>query len=486
MSKIKFGTDGWRGIMAEDFTFDNVRVVTAAIGDYVREHYGAGRPVVVGYDTRFLSERFARTAAGVLNDRGIPVYLTKAATPTPVTAYAVKTHGAAGAVMFTASHNPPEYNGIKFIPHYAGPALPHVTEAIEANITRLQTAAIRPGDMLQEEALEVAVLGQPGSVIEPAELIEFDPKPEYYKHLATLVDREVIRRAAPRVVVNPMFGAGIGYLEDFLKDVITGLEGIQCNLDPLFGGSMPEPTYKCLGNLMTCVVDQHYHIGLALDGDADRFGLIDADGSYITPNQFLPLLYHYLNEVKGLKGPVVRTVATTHLLDRMAERYGVEVFETAVGFKYIGQHLMEKGCILGGEESGGLSIQGHIPEKDGILAGLLAVEMVARQGKTLRELMEVVYAEFGRVVSERLDLHTSVEQKNVVMLNLKSWDPKHLAGRKVVRRVDVDGLKFVLDDGSWVLVRASGTEPVFRIYVETDTPEHILDLQQAVREALSL
>ena len=492
MQQIKFGTDGWRGIIAEDFTFDNVRLVTRAITDYVQANYEEGRPVVVGYDTRFLSSRFAREAAGILTAGGVPVYLTQNPTPTPVTAYAVKTYGAAGAVMFTASHNPPEYNGIKFIPHYAGPALPHITEEIEANIKRLQSGVaagpVNPGpnNMIQEEALEMAVLKGPAGGRASGKLVEFDPRPEYFRHLATLIDQDAIHKAAPRVVVNPMFGAGIGYLEDFLRQIIPSVEGIQCSLDPLFGGSMPEPNAKCLGNLTACVINDQAEIGLALDGDADRFGLIDADGSYITPNQFLPLLFHYLLTERGLRGPVVRTVATTHLLDRMASRYGVEVFETPVGFKYIGQHLMEKGCILGGEESGGLSIMGHIPEKDGILAGLLAVEMVARKGKGLGDLMEDIYAEFGRITSERLDLHTTNDKKQAVMEKLRVWNPADLAGKRVVKKIDVDGLKFVLEDGSWILVRASGTEPVFRIYVESESPENISRLQQAVRDSLTL
>ncbi|MEW5954822.1 MAG: phosphoglucomutase/phosphomannomutase family protein [Bacillota bacterium] len=492
MKRIKFGTDGWRGIIADDFTFDNVRLVTRAITDYVRANYGEGRPVVVGYDTRFLSSRFAREAAGVLTAGGVPVYLTRTPAPTPVTAYAVKTYGAAGAVMFTASHNPPEYNGIKFIPHYAGPALPHITEEIEANIERLQSGGAagpgenRPAGLLQEEALELAVLKRPAAGPASGKLVEFDPRPEYFRHLTSLIDQDAIHKAAPRVVVNPMFGAGIGYLEGFLRQIIPSVEGIQCTLDPLFGGSMPEPNAKCLGNLTACVINDQAQIGLALDGDADRFGLIDYDGAYITPNQFLPLLFHYLLTERGMRGPVARTVATTHLLDRMASRYGVEVYETPVGFKYIGQHLMEKGCILGGEESGGLSIKGHIPEKDGILAGLLAVEMVARKGKGLGDLLDDIYAEFGRLTSERLDLHTTTDKKQAVMNKLKNWKPSELAGKRVVQKVDVDGLKFVLEDGSWVLVRASGTEPVFRIYVESESSGDISKLQQAVRDSLSL
>ncbi|MGB9803652.1 phosphoglucomutase/phosphomannomutase family protein, partial [Desulfofundulus sp.] len=393
-ASISFGTDGWRGILARDFTFDNVALVTRAVADYLEAHRLAEKGVVVGYDNRFLSEQLAATVADVFTARGIPVHLTGRATPTPVTAFAIREYRAGGAVMLTASHNPPEYNGFKFIPEYAGPALPHITREIEDNIHRLQAAGEHPG----------APAGPPGAAAR-----EIDPRPAYFEHIRKLVDLEAVRKARLKVVVDPMYGAGIGYLEDILAGEGIQVEVIHNRRDPLFGGSLPEPTGKSLGELRSLVLERNAHLGLALDGDADRFGIIDRDGTYIAPNLFLPLLYYHMLETRGERGPVARTVATTHLLDRLARAYDQEAYETPVGFKYIGQHLLEKGCLLGGEESGGLSVRGHIPEKDGILAGLLAAEMVAAHGKSLADLASGVWSRFGRLYSERLDVHTSAE-----------------------------------------------------------------------------
>lgn len=472
MKKISFGTDGWRGILAEDFTFDNVRLVARAVAEYILGQGLAERGVVVGYDNRFMSERFASAIAKVLSGQGITVYLTEKAVPTPVVAFAIRHYGAGGAVMLTASHNPPEYNGFKFIPEYAGPALPHITAEIEGNIKRIQEeGASSPG---------------PAGETPAAPVNRCDPFPEYSSHLATLIDLEAIKRSGMFVAVDPMFGAGVGYLDQLLKEAGVAVQAIHNYRDPLFGGSMPEPTARTLTKLRDMVTEGGATLGLALDGDADRFGIIDANGEFITPNQFLPLLFYHLLTIKGLRGPVARTVATTHLLDRMAGHYGLEVDETAVGFKYIGQCLAEKGAVLGGEESGGLSIQGHVPEKDGILAGLLAAEMMAVHGKSLTGLLEQVYGEFGRLYSERLDVHTSASEKERVLALIKSIGPETLAGRKVTGRVDIDGVKLLLEGGAWVLIRASGTEPLFRIYVEANSPEEMKNIQEDTRALLGL
>lgn len=494
--KIKFGTDGWRGIIARDFTFDNLELVTQAVADYVKNHDIAGRGVVVGYDNRFLSEQFAAAVADVLNDNGIPVYITKQPTPTPVTAFAVKQHNAAGAVMLTASHNPPEYNGFKFIPEYAGPALPHITKEIEDNIHRLQagdggadwTAGFGIGYSDQEAALELlerTTLEKAGSTSR-AQRVEIDPMPAYLEHIARVINMDTIKKAGLKIIVDPMYGAGIGCLDGVLRDAGAQVETIHSTRDPLFGGSLPEPTGKSLTELRNLVLQKKANLGLALDGDADRFGIIDADGQYIAPNQFLPMLLYHLLKVRGWRGPVSRTVATTHLMDIMAAKYDLPVEETAVGFKYIGQCLWEKGCIMGGEESGGVSIKGHIPEKDGILAGLLAAEMVAHHGKSLGALMEQVWSEFGRMHSERVDVHTSAEDKERVLKALQDLAPQKFAGQEVVNRITLDGIKLVLADGSWVLVRASGTEPLFRIYAEAGNMERMKAIQQEMRGLLSI
>lgn len=504
MKKIKFGTDGWRGIIADDFTFDNLRIVSQAVADYVNDQDMGDKGMVVGYDNRFLSDRFADTVADVMIQNGIKVYLSNDPLPTPVTAFAVKVHDAAGAVMLTASHNPPEYNGFKFIPDYAGPALPHITGAIEENIKRLQDGGDGPARMLdQEQALELAV--DPNVAEMPpvasfagktekkkqeprlAERIIIDPRPEYFEHLEQLVDMEAIGRANLQVMVDAMHGSGMGYLDVMLKKAGSAVEECRCSRDPLFGGSMPEPTGKSLTCVCEWILEGRGRLGLAMDGDADRFGIIDSCGAFLTPNQFLPMLYHHLITVKGMVGPVTRTVATTHMLDRIAKKHGQKVYETAVGFKYIGQNLMEKGCILGGEESGGLSIKGHIPEKDGILAGLLAAEMVAIHGKSLGEYAEEVAREYGgKLSSERLDVHTTPKQKEQVLNKLKELDLTELAGSQITEKITLDGLKLVLESGEWVLVRASGTEPLFRIYVETGQEQRIEEIRRAFMEKVGL
>ncbi|WP_027717645.1 phosphoglucomutase/phosphomannomutase family protein [Desulfovirgula thermocuniculi] len=469
-AKISFGTDGWRGVLARDFTFENVELVARAVAEYLHGHGLAGRGVVVGFDTRFLSDRFAAAAGEVFASCGIPVYLVGRPTPTPVTAFAIKEYGTGGAVMLTASHNPPEYNGFKFIPEYAGPALPHITREIEEHIRRLAELP--------------AALPAAGESSAPRR--EVDPRPAYFRHVRRLVDLEAVRREALAVVVDPMYGAGTGYLEEILAGEGAEVTAVHNHRDPLFGGGLPEPTAKTLGELRRLVLERGAAVGLALDGDADRFGLIDRDGSFIAPNEFLPLLYYHLLEYRGERGPVARTVATTHLLDRLAEAYGQEAYETPVGFKYIGQHLLEKGCLLGGEESGGLSVRGHIPEKDGILAGLLAAEMVAARKKSLRELLEELWSRFGRLYSRRLDVHTTPQEKERVLGKLRDFAPRELAGKKVLRRLDVDGVKLLLDGGSWVLVRPSGTEPLFRLYAEAGSEEELRAVQEAAREALGL
>lgn len=481
--KISFGTDGWRGIIAEDFIFDNLRLVTRAVAEYVIDEGLQQRGIVVGYDNRFLSDRFAAAVAEEMNNNGIPVFMICKPTPTPVTAYAIKVHNAAGAVMLTASHNPPEYNGFKFIPEHAGPALPHVTKKIEENIKKHHGVFIKN---LVEEAE-----GRYGHLIKAQPPIEcpcdqIDPIAVYMEHINELVDFATIGKAGLKVIVDPMYGAGIGYLDKLLNNAGVSVETMHNHRDPLFGGGMPEPTGSSLTELKERLKQTGADLGLALDGDADRFGIIDSNGEYITPNQFLPLLYYHLMEVKGVRGPAARTVATTHLLDRIAAHYDQQVEETPVGFKFIGQCIHERGAIMGGEESGGLSIKGHIPEKDGILAGLLAVEMVAYHGKSLTELLEQVYQQFGQLHSRRLDVHTTPEQKSNVLSALAQFKPTEVAGQTVTDMVRVDGVKVILADGSWALIRASGTEPLFRIYAEAATFAQVEQIQADIRQKLAI
>ncbi|MEG6615152.1 phosphoglucomutase/phosphomannomutase family protein [Peptococcaceae bacterium 1198_IL3148] len=482
--KIAFGTDGWRGIIAQDFIFDNVRLVSRAVAQYLVDSGVNHRGLVIGYDNRFLSDRFAEEVAEEMNKCGVPVFVISQAAPTPVTAYAIKLQRAAGAVMLTASHNPPEYNGYKFIPQHAGPALPHVTKQIEENIKQQQ--AICSTNVTEEAEGRYGHLVEEHHRSEYCSSCKIDPFNEYIAHIAELVDLDIIGKAGLKIVVDPMYGAGIGYLDTLLAKAGVTVETIHNYRDPLFGGGMPEPTMASLGELQQRMQAVGADLGLALDGDADRFGIIDRNGEYIAPNQFLPMLYYHLMEVKGVRGPAARTVATTHLLDRIAQHYGQTVEETPVGFKYIGQCLHVKGAIMGGEESGGMSIKGHIPEKDGILAGMLAAEMVAYHRKSLTELMEQIGGQFGKLYSNRLDVHTTPEAKARVLAELQRFNPDTINGQRVVNRITVDGTKLLLADGSWTLIRPSGTEPLFRIYAEASSPEQVNQIQQEVKEKLKL
>ncbi|ATW25937.1 phosphoglucomutase/phosphomannomutase family protein [Candidatus Formimonas warabiya] len=468
MRKIKFGTDGWRSVMAENFTFDNVKLVAQAIASFLQDHPLKDNGVVIAYDNRFLSEHFAAEVGKIMAGNGIKSYIANRATPTPVAAYAITTHNAAGAIMITASHNPPEYNGIKFIPEYAGPALPDITNKIEDELSKVMDEGL-----VYEMALNTA---KSENLYE-----EFDPMPEYKKHLKQLINLDAICKANLRIVVDPMFGAGINYLDQILEEEGCSVITINNYRDPLFGGSIPEPSARVLTKLKSRVLSEGADLGLALDGDADRFGVIDSNGDYIIPNKVLYMLYYHLLNVRKCRGPVARSVATTHMLDRMAEKFGYQAEETPVGFKFIGESMRKRGSILGGEESGGLSIQGHIPEKDGILATLLMAEIRAIHGKTLTGVIKQITDEFGTVVSERMDVCVDPKEKDRIMEELRAFDPAVFNGRQVTKRISLDGTKVILDDGSWVLIRASGTEPLFRIYVEANSEQQMREMQKEVR-----
>lgn len=459
---IKFGTDGWRAIMAEEFTFAGVRKVAGAIAEFVLNHDGASRGVVVGYDTRFLSPRFAEAAAQVLRHRGIKVWKIVRDVPTPVAAYAVSHLHAFGAVMITASHNPPEYNGIKFIPEYAGPASPEITSEIERNLPSGDLPPFPNGD------------------IEP-----FDPQPAYLDHVRSLVNTEAIAGSGFPIHYDAMYGTGRGYLEAlFPKADMTVLHH---SLDPLFGGGMPEPKEEYLVELKDLVIASG-GLGMATDGDADRFGIIDSGGTYVTPNQLIALLLYYLVKYRGFRGSVARTVATTHLIDRIAAGFGLTVRETPVGFKYIGECMRNEPVVIGGEESGGLSILGHLPEKDGLLACALAAEMRVVTGQPLIATLNTVMDEVGPAFSRRLDLHLDASGKERLMKRLSADPPTHVGGLRVEGLVNIDGVKMMLSDNSWILARPSGTEPLVRIYVESASPDQLErllgDVQSLVRDAI--
>lgn len=466
MGKIRFGTDGWRGIIADDFTFAALRKVSGAVAAYLNEENLQNRGIVIGYDTRFLAESFAAAVAAEMQKHGIKVYLCSESTPTPVVAFGIQNKKAGGAVMLTASHNPPEYMGLKFIPQYAGPAMPQITDRI--------TALLESGE----------VFSCPSGCCGILEKVNFQDA--YFDFVSSRVNLGKIKEAGMRFVVDPMHGAGIGYLEGILSGMELDILALRNWRDPLFGGSMPEPREDLLTDLIARVRSEHRDMGLALDGDADRFGIVDSLGQYISPNQVLCLLFRYLVEVRGIRGPVARTVATTTMLDRMAGSYGLDVIETPVGFKYQGQAMLNQGAILAGEESGGLSVFGHIPEKDGILACLLMAEVTAFYGKPLSQVLEDIYIQFGHVHTQRLDCRCPKEKKREIVELLKHFTPSNICGVPVLDIITIDGWKYLLADGSWLLVRASGTEPVFRIYGEARDKDTLSKLQQSLANSLGL
>ena len=461
---IKFGTSGWRGIIAEDFTFEGVRRVTHAISQYIKKQNITNNEVVVGYDTRFFSDDFAKAASCVLAANGIKALFCSRNTPTPVIAYEIIRRKCAGGINFTASHNPSNYNGIKFSPAWGGPALPETTKVIET----LANAPLQ--SQLKEISFEEA---------QKTGLIEIiNPRSQYLKRIKQLIDFKAIKKANLKVATDVLYGTGAGYLDDLLDIAGTRQKVINQQRDVLFGGHAPEPSEENLSELCALVKKESCHLGLATDGDADRFGILDTDGSFINPNETIALLLYHMINSRGLKsGVVARSVMTTHLIDKIAQKFGIEVMETPVGFKYIGEIMVKEGknFIIGGEESGGLTITDHVPEKDGIAACLLMTEMYAHTRKPLRKTLEEIYSLVGRVVSGRKNFHlteSSIEKlKNDLKIGFKTF-----AGLDVVNTITIDGFKFILSDGSWVGIRLSGTEPVMRLYAEAQSNEKLKKL----------
>jgi alpha-D-glucose phosphate-specific phosphoglucomutase len=464
MTTIKFGTSGWRDIIAEGFTVDNVRIVSQAIADYINKKGDAAKGMVIGYDTRFQSEYFARKAALVLAANGIKCFVSDRDVPTPAVAFEILRRKAAGAINITASHNPPEYSGIKFSPDWGGPALPETTKEIEdrANVLLREPT-------VSEVPLEEAKFK---SLLEEVSISK-----AYLDQLKNMIDFSIIQEKMPRVAVDPIYGTARGYLDKLLKGAGLDVTVLHDRRDPYFGGHRPEPAEEYLEELIRIVVNGNYIIGLATDGDADRFGIVDEDGEFITPNELLSLAFDYLVRVRKWEGGVARSVATTHLVDRVAKLHGREVFETPVGFKFIGELISEDKIVIGGEESAGMSIKGHVPEKDGILACLLALEMVCREGMPLRKQLDRLFEKTGKVLTRRVNRNLTSKLKERLTEKL-ALGPESFAGHKVVQTITLDGHKYVLDDGSWLLMRLSGTEPVVRLYAEANSAEELAELSK--------
>lgn len=445
---IKFGTDGWRGLMSADFTVNNVRVVAQAIADYVASRGLARYGVVVGYDSRRGSKEYAKACAEVLAGNGVPVYMTATDVPTPLVAFATVRLRAGGAVMITASHNPPDYNGIKFIPHYGGPASAEITQEIEKLIAK---AEVRASDM--EEADRRGLVAY------------VDFKEEYLDWISSLVDRDAIQRARLRVLVNPLHGSAAGILDEALGRLGCEVKRMRCEKDPAFGGLTPDPTLPESVQDMQDFMEG-VDVGLATDGDGDRATAYSE--SHVTPNTLFPILLRHMLE-KGVRGGVVRTVATTHMVDEIAAKNGLRVYEVPVGFKNIAPHLLMGEAIMGGEESGGFGYKWHIPEKDGVLTCLYLVEALALSGKRrIEELVREVSKEVKIMYSVRGKVE--VDRPQEVRGLLADLEPRSIGGLRVKEVIRIDGAKFITERG-WVLIRPSGTEPVVRVYAESEEPK---------------
>ena len=461
LTQIKFGTSGWRAVMAEEFTFANVQRAVRGIARYVASQKAKGARVIVGRDPRFLGETFCSMAADILSAYGITPVVVPEAAPTPAFSYAVISNKADGVINFTASHNPPEYNGIKFSTPDGCPALPEVTKKIEAEIIAADGAPV--------EKVSASVSRE-----------SLDPKPAYLKRLGEIVDLPAIKKAGLKVAFDPMWGAARGYSDELLRGAGVEVATVHDYRDVLFGGHAPEPDDHLLEDLRKKMRESGSQIGIATDGDADRFGIVDADGTFLQPNYVIALLFDYLVESRGWKNGVAKSVATTNLVNALAQHHGVELHETPVGFKYIGELIMQDKIAIGGEESAGLSIRHHVPEKDGLLAGLLCCESVARRGKSLGEQLKTISNQVGSFFPQRENFRLTPEVKTKFTEKLRS-DPKEFCGRPVSEVVRTDGLKLVFNDGSWVCYRLSGTEPVVRAYTEARSEQGLEKLSTAAK-----
>jgi len=455
---IKVGTDGWRGIISEDFTFNNVRLVAEGIANYIAGRGEADKGIAVGYDSRFLSAEYAADCAAVLAGKGIKVWLADSIMSTPALTWQVKDRAAAGGVMITASHNPGEYNGVKFKASYGGSASPEIMAQIEKCVRSLEES------------------GRLFPKVTPVPAIEyFAPQASYLEHVKAMLDKKTLAGFKGKIIFDVMHGAAMGYSRDLAQEYGLDMAELHSEVNPTFGGVNPEPIEKNLTALRQAVIEQKAYIGLATDGDGDRIGAIDADGRFINPHQIIALLTKYFVEKRGWTGGVVQTLTVSELVKRVARKYGLKLFETPVGFKYITTLMLKEDILIGGEESGGIGLKNYIPERDGVLLGYLLIEMVAAYGRTLGQLIDEMMGELGWFYYDREDLHLEMEKKERLMKALTDKPPDTLNGLAIVSCDLSDGCKLYLSDG-WVMFRASGTEPIVRIYAEANQPDRLRDI----------
>jgi alpha-D-glucose phosphate-specific phosphoglucomutase len=462
-TQIKFGTSGWRAVIAEEFTVANVRRAVHGIARYVVSQKPSGARVIVGRDPRFLGETLCSLAAEILSSHGITPLVIAEAAPTPAIAYSVIREHADGAINFTASHNPPEYNGIKFSTPDGAPALPEVTKAIEAEIAAFD----KPG-----EATPKTPKPTPQTL---------DPRDAYLARLKEIIDFSVIKKFGLRAVFDPFWGAARTYPDTLLREAGVEVATVHDYRDVLFGGYAPEPDDRLLKDAKARMRETRAHIGISTDGDADRFGIVDEDGTFFQPNYIIALLFDYLVESRGWRNGVGKSVATTNFINALAQYHHIELHETPVGFKYIGELIKTDKIVIGGEESAGLSIRHHVPEKDGILAGLLCCEMVARRGKPLSRQLHDLFAKVGSFYPKRENFRLTEDVKAKFTEKL-CQNPQEFCGRKIREVVRTDGLKLVCEDGAWVCYRLSGTEPVVRVYSEAGSEQELEKLSAAAKQ----
>ena len=464
MTTVKFGTDGWRAGIAEDYTFANVRRITQGVAGHLQARGRAGAGMIIGYDTRFRSDDFASAVAEVLAGNGIRSYLCSAPMPTPVSSFAILDRQAAGGINITASHNPYTDNGYKLRSEYGGAASPEVLEEVEARIAAVREIRSRP----LQEAVAAGLCER------------FDPSPAYIAQVERLVDLGRLRNAGLHVVLDPMWGVGVGWFPRLIGGGKTGLTSIHEGRNPLFPDmERPEPIEQNLQSLMRTVRELRADVGIANDGDADRVGVVDEQGRFINQLEVYALLALYLLEVRGWRGPLVKTVTTTMMARKLAARYGVPVYETGVGFKYVAPKMIEVDAIMGGEDSGGFAFRGHLPERDGILAGLFILDLVVQKGMSPSQLLEHLFELVGPHYYDRIDTHLEPSQKPAIMERVRTARPGQVAGLKVTEIDTSDGFRYVLGDDGWLLIRFSGTEPVIRVYTETTHEDKVPEILEA-------
>jgi len=467
---IKFGTDGWRGVIADDFTFANVRTAAEAIAAYIRAHHDPAQGLCIGYDSRFGSKAFAKACAEVAAASGIPVMLANDITPTPALSFGVRERGAAGGIMITSSHNPAEWNGVKYKAWYGGSGKPSIMAGIESYLGKPTPHAPRP-----------------------AEIREVDFLPTYLNAIENFADLDLIAKSGMKFAIDSMYGAGRTILSDIFARIGVAHVQIRGNADPLFPGINPEPIEPHIRALGEAAVANGCSAGLCTDGDADRIGATDEHGNFVDPHKIYSVLLSWVLKRKGWTGAVTRAVNTTKMLDRIAKKYGRELIEHGIGFKYVVDLMLEREIVMGGEESGGIGFQRHLPERDGLLNALLLANVMAEEGKTLGQLVADLQAEFGEHQYGRIDLHIPDEIKNGAILRARALQPGDavFAGVPILRVETLDGVKFYLDNPeaatrpnaaeSWLLLRASGTEPLMRIYSESGSKESVAKLLEAGR-----